>query len=147
MPLAAIGLAVALSDPGWSQSTEEVRAIYTAAGLKMVGGAWHDGCDNPVTPKIDVLRLGGPVGDAIALEVSDAACFGSTGSHITILMREGSGLRPIFSDLAGGIQVIETRHGGVADIEIGVPGMQIPVFRWNGQQYEFWQSRKDPNWN
>ena len=38
--------------------------------------------------------------------------------------------------------VLPGRHLGVSDIELGVPGQGVPIWRWNGRAYEFWKQAR-----
>ena len=90
-------------------------------------------CGTAVKPSLRTVSLGGSVGDATVVQIEDIGCYGSAGSLIVILKSEGGQLRPIFENSAGEFRVLPGRHLGVSDIEIGGPGLAVPIWRWNGR--------------
>jgi hypothetical protein len=75
------------------------------------------------------------------LKIDDVSCYGNAGSRIVLFRRAGSHLQVIFDNNAGDITVLKTSHMGVFDLELDVPGMNIPIWKWNGRKYGFWRRR------
>lgn len=114
--------------------------ILGAAGLKLRGRQVLDGCDTPVQPVLSTLQLGGVVGNATLVSSEDSLCFGAAGAQLTVLRRTGDGWTQVFSNSGATVQVRPTRHGGVADIAITGPGMDVGIQRWDGARFVFWRT-------
>lgn len=133
--LPLLGAALFSAHCAFADMETDKEIIYKAAGLKHSGDDLHNECDNPVTPKLAPLKLGGAVGEAVVVHVEDSACYSNTGKRITILKHEAGNYRPIFSNLANGIEPLKGGAFGVYDIRLDVPGSSTPVWRWNGNKY------------
>jgi hypothetical protein len=137
----AAAVATIIASQAFAASPSDAEDAYAVAGLKRVGPRLINECGRAVTPSIRTISLGGSVGNATVLQIEDAICYGSTGSRLIILKSEGGQLRPIFDNNAGGFRVLSSRHLGVSDIELDVPG-GVPIWRWNGRAYEFWKQTR-----
>jgi hypothetical protein len=134
----AVAVAAIISPQAFAASSSDAQAAFAAAGLKRVGTKLVNECGTAVTPSLRTVNLGGSIGNATVLQIEDIRCYGAAGSQIIILKSEGGQLQPIFNNNAGGFRVLSSRHLGVSDIELGVPG-GVPIWRWNGTAYEFWK--------
>jgi hypothetical protein len=132
--------AIGGASSAWCFSPSQTAAAYAAAGLKHKAGKLVDECDEAVKPTMETVKLGGKVGDAIMLQIEDASCYGMVGVRLVLLRVQGSRLTPIFDTTSSGVTVLKSSHLGVADIKPHVPGMKIPIWRWNGKKYEYWKS-------
>lgn len=139
------GIAVAattiIASQAFATSPSDAEAAYKAAELKRVGPKLVDECGTAVTPSLRTVSLGGSVGNATVLKVDDIRCYGSAGSRLIILKSEDGQPRLIFDNNAAGFQALSSRHLGVSDIELDVPG-GVPIWRWNGKEYEFWKQAR-----
>jgi hypothetical protein len=138
----AVAAATIIGPQAFAASPSDAEAAYAVAGLKRVGPRLINECGTAVKPSLRTVSLGGSVGDATVLQIEDIRCYGSAGSQIIILKAEGGQLRSIFANNAGGFRVLPGRHLGVSDIELGVPGLAVPIWRWNGRAYEFWKQAR-----
>jgi hypothetical protein len=132
--------AICAASSAWCFSPSQTAAAYAAAGLKHKSGKLFDECDTAVKPTMETVKLGGEVGDAIMLQIEDPSCYGMVAVRLVLLRVEGDRLTPIFDNNSSGVTVLKSSHLGVADIELHVPGMKIPIWRWNGKQYHYWKS-------
>src|SRR5690349_10459592 len=125
-----VAAATTIGSEAFAASLSNAELAYAAAGLKRAGSGLIDECGRAVTPNLRTVSLGGSVGNATVLQIDDAICYGSAGSRLIIFKSKGGQLQPIFDNSAGGIRVLSSRHLGVSDIELGVPGKNVPVWRW-----------------
>ena len=139
--IGAVILSAAVAIPAFAFTKTEREGAYAAAGLKKRdGGKYVDGCDREVTPDLHPVKLDAHGGEAAMLKIDDGVCYGNTGSQIMLFRKEGNRFHTIFDNIAGGVTILRSSHMGMFDIELGVPGMDIPIWKWNGQNYEFWKS-------
>lgn len=132
--------AAIIASQAFAAAPSDAEVAYRAAELKHVGPKLVNECGTTVTPSLRTVNLGGSVGNVTVLKVDDIRCYGNAGSRLIILKSEGGQARPIFDNNAAGFQVLSSRHLGVSDIELDVPG--VPIWRWNGKEYEFWKQTR-----
>ena len=72
---------------------------------------------------------------------------GSTGSSIAMFVKDAKGS---YTDQLGfpgtAPDVLATANLGYPDLLIGGPGMEFPVWRWNGKEYTFNRNVKDADY-
>ncbi len=51
---------------------------------------------------------------------------------------------PIINEKASEIDVLKSNHNGVADLKLVVVAKKIPIWKWNGKEYEFWKNEGEP---
>ena len=85
--------------------------------------------------RAEVTDLNGDGQPEVWITEGSTYCYGNTGTAFVLLTRDGSGWRKLLDEV--GMQVIlDTRHGGWPDIEVGGPGFEpFPVYRWDGKRY------------
>ncbi len=142
----AAALLLATAPVGAALSAADQAAVFKAAGFKKAADGRYIRCEEETptasyTPgairEADVNGDGQP--EAFVTEGS-MFCYGSPHTFFG-LMAEGAGGWTMLLDDVGEPVVLETRHGGWADIEVGGPGFDaMPVWQWNGKAYE----RKSP---
>jgi hypothetical protein len=116
-------------------SATELKAVYKAAGLKVRGGKLVDDCDQPAQPETEVIDLNGDGRPEIFVMVN-SSCYGMAGGQLTLLIKNKQGRwKSNLGFPAGGYKLMSTKSKGYPDIEIGLPGLCAPVWRWNGIQY------------
>ena len=132
-----IALLVALVSPTATERT----AIFKAAGFRRVGPHWKTDCDysgkasyGPGAIKAfgDLNGDGRP--EAIVTEGS-TYCYGMTGMGFTVLTKSPRGPWTKLYQSPGMPHILKTRANGWPEIEVGVPGMCIPILRWTGKAY------------
>ncbi len=127
-------------------SDADRRAIYGQLGLK-VGPDGNTlefadpGCP-PLQPgggdiQINTEDLNGDQIPEVFVSLGSTCMFGSAGTGIFLLTRDGAGHWKSHNLGAGVYVVQEAHHQGYADVMIGGPGFCQPVLRWDGSTYVF----------
>lgn len=121
---------------------DEQSVIYTAAGFTREADGRYVRCrEDPPTMsyqpgRIEYADLNGDGRDEAFVRESSLFCYGNTAEFFVLLTRGEDGWRTLLED-TGIPVVLETRHQGWPDIEVGGPGFgSFPVYRWNGNGYE-----------
>jgi hypothetical protein len=126
-------------------SDADRQAIYGQLGLKVGPDGKtlafaDDGCP-PLQPggdvQINTEDLNGDQRPEVFVSLGSACMFGSAGTGVYLLTRDGAGHWKLHNLGAGVYAVQETRHQGYADVMIGGPGFCQPVLRWDGSTYVF----------
>jgi hypothetical protein len=95
-------------------------------------------CGEAVAPDVYPVDMGGDVGRAILVVMkggrTTTACYGDTGMKFFLLRQDGENYEIIASD-HGHFAPMETEHEGVKDFAVGGPGMEFPVYEWNGKTF------------
>lgn len=124
-----------------SQSDMEI--IYKLISLeKRQDGYIAQECENekvdPIVEMVDLNRDG--VNEVFVLVNSNTGCYGFAGGNLILLVKDKKGqYNKNFDFSAGGYKILKTRNKGFPDIEIGGPGFCFPVWRWNGDKYEYYK--------
>jgi hypothetical protein len=151
--IAALALAVAAcSPPGAASSDAEVSApssgplseadraaILGALNLSpSASGEIVNECGDNVTPTIAPAELGGAVGTAQLVAIpggpSAFTCYGD-GPDLHLMMRDGAGWREIYAARGRMLIIMPSVTNGVHDLADGGPGLQFPLWQWNGSAY------------
>jgi len=73
---------------------------------------------------------------------------GMTGSSIVVFIADKNGSYKINLGFPGTLpDVLATANAGYPDLLIGGPGMEFPVWRWNGKEYDYFKEVKDADYN
>lgn len=124
-------------------SQSEMATIYQLVGLeKRDDGYITMECENekvdPIVEIIDLNRDG--VNEIFVLVNSNTGCYGFAGGNLVLLVKDKKGqYNKNFNFSAGGYKILKTINKGFPDIEIGGPGFCFPVWRWNGDKYEYFK--------
>ncbi len=139
--LALVGLALGATPATAALSAADQEAVFKAAGFTRSTDGRYIRCeeDPPTmsyTPgaieEVDVNGDGQP--EAIVTEGS-IFCYGSPHTFFGLVAKGPGGWKMLLDDVGSAV-VLETRHGGWADIEVGGLGFgAMPVWRWNGSAY------------
>ncbi len=142
----AVGLLMANAPAGAALSAADAAAVFKAAGFTKAADGRYIRCveETPTasyTPgaieEVDVNGDGLP--EAFVTEGS-MFCYGSPHTFFGLVAKRAGGWTMLLDDVGTPV-VLETRHGGWADVEVGGPGFgAMPVWQWNGQAYQ----RKTP---
>lgn len=140
--MVAFALLLANAPVGAALSAADQTAVFKAAGFKKAADGRYIRCEEETptasyTPgaiqEADVNGDGQP--EAIVTEGS-MFCYGSPHTFFGLVAKGPGGWHMLLDDVGEPV-VLETRHGGWADIEVGGPGFDtMPVWRWNGKAYE-----------
>jgi hypothetical protein len=69
---------------------------------------------------------------------------GNTGSSVALFIKNASGVYEMNFGFPGMLpDVLTTANKGYPDVVIGGPGIEFPVFRWNGKAYDNYKIIKD----
>lgn len=144
--LGAAVLLLATAPVGAALSAADQGAVFTAAGFTRAADGRYIRCEEETptasyTPgaieEVDVNGDGQP--EAFVTE-SSMFCYGSPHTFFGLVARRAGRWTMLLDDVGMPV-VLETRHAGWADIEVGGPGFgAMPVWQWNGAAYE----RKTP---
>jgi hypothetical protein len=73
---------------------------------------------------------------------------GMAGSSIIVFIADKGGMYKINLGFPGMLpDILATANLGYNDLLIGGPGMEFPVWRWNGKEYVFLRSVKDADYD
>ena len=72
---------------------------------------------------------------------------GNTGSSVSLFIKNSAGAYTLNLGFPGTIpDALTTSNGGYPDLLIGGPGMEYPVYRWNGKEYAYYKDVKDADY-
>ena len=135
------GFAPAVPATGADVDPESLAAAFAAAGFERDEAGRYIRCqEDPPTMsyqpgRAEVVDLNGDGQPEIWITEGSVFCYGNTGSAFVLLTRDSNGWRKLM-DETGMPLVLDARHAGWPDIEVGGPGFgKFPVFRWDGQGY------------
>jgi hypothetical protein len=125
----------------------DTAAILAAMNLTPnARGEVENECGEFITPKIEAVELGGPVGTAALLAMSGgpntASCYGD-GPGLTLFRRDGAAWSMIYSSRGAMLVVLPGSTNGARDLVEGGPGFEHPLYQWNGAEYAFVRSIAD----
>lgn len=143
--LAVVACGQAANAPAEAQPTALTDAD-TAAILAAMNaapnarGEVENECGEFITPKIEPVELGGPVGTAALLVMSGGpntiSCYGD-GPGLTLFRRDGAAWSTIYSSRGAFLVVLPGSTNGARDLAEGGPGFEHPLYQWNGTEYAF----------
>ena len=72
---------------------------------------------------------------------------GNTGSSIALYIQNAAGVYTLNLGFPGTVpEALATLSKGYPDLLVGGPGMEFPVFRWNGKEYDNYRIVKDADY-
>ncbi len=137
-----VTLLLAAANAAAGLPADEQAAVFKAAGFERGADGRYIRCQEETptasyTPgAIEEVDVNGD-GQAEALVTEGSMfCYGSPHTFFGLVAKGAGGWKLLLDDV--GIPVVlETRHGGWADIEVGGPGFgKFPVWQWNGSAYQ-----------
>ena len=133
----ALGLALALPARAASPDADaKVVAEATGGRFKALRGQYFDrDCNQILGYDAEVTDLNGDGQPEAFVTVQGACMGGMAGAHVDLFIKDKAGRWHSQFGFPGMHTVLETRHLGYPDIEIGGPGNCFPVWRWNGRAY------------
>jgi hypothetical protein len=119
----------------------EQAAVFKAAGFEKGRGGQYVRCreETPTTSyipgRIEVADLNGDGKPEAWVKESSTSCYGMTGEYFVLLTKGSGGWRKLLDGI-GVPDLLDTKHKGWPDIEVGgaVFG-KFPAYRWNGKSY------------
>jgi hypothetical protein len=120
-------------------SPQDRAAIFEAAGFKPMGANWTRCEEEPRTASyspgaIELEDLDGDGKPEAWVRESSTFCYGAAGEHFALLRRDATGWHVVLES-DGMFLVRDAQHAGWPDIEVGGPGFDSVVYRWNGKAY------------
>lgn len=115
-------------------------AIFKAAGFKAKGGK-QVRCEDDVTQSysagsIEMEDLNGDGRAEAWVKEGSLFCYGNTAEAFVLLTKGANGAWTSILDEVGVALLLDTKHKGWRDIEVGGPGMgPFPVYRYDGKKY------------
>ena len=137
--LAFLCCVAAAETPAQPNATESA-AIFKAAGFKVKGGK-QVRCEDDVTQSyspgsIEMEDINGDGSAEAWVKEGSLFCYGNTAEAFVLLTKSAKGAWTIILDEVGVALVLNTKHKGWSDIEVGGPGMgPFPKFHFNGKTY------------
>jgi hypothetical protein len=125
--------------PGMTK--DDLAAAFTTAGFTQAAdGRWIRCQEDPPTlsymaGQAEVIDLNGDGSPEVWISEGSTFCYGNTGNAVVLLTRAGNSWRKLLDEV-GMQMVLETKHDGWPDIEIGGPGFEpFSVYQWDGIDY------------
>lgn len=140
---AFLALSVAVP-PAFAFSDDEAAALSEMGFHKQGADYVDEACSQPVQAQFSSVDIGGEFGEVMQV-IAGGPCFGAAGAMTALVDFVGGKANVVFSDLCYGVTVLPEANAGVHDIQLGVPGFEYPVMRWDGKAYAFSRTVKDPN--
>lgn len=98
----------------------------------------------PVNVKILPTDINKDDKEEIFVGVESSALYGNVGQNFSLYIKNSGGVYQSHTEIGGGIPIILiTKNLGYPDILIGGPGMEFPVYRWDGKKYLLNRKMKD----
>lgn len=120
-------------------SSAELKQLYMAVGLKEHAGQYLDSCEQPVKPESEIVDLNGDRVPEVFIWVG-GSCYGAAGGELSLFVKNKQRRwEQNFGFPAGGYKLLKTKSLGYPDIELGGPGICLPIWRWNGTAYALYQ--------
>ncbi len=127
----------------------EKNEIYTALGFmltkdktKFVDKTDKDN-DFPYDVSVYPTDLNKDGKEEIFVLLGNSALFGMAGATTDLFIKDATG-KYILNSLDGMLPLaLTTANLGYPDLLPGVPGMELPEWRWNGKQYKFYKNIPD----
>lgn len=108
----------------------------TAGKLKATAGrVFDESCGTEVDYQAEVIDLNGDGKPEVFTRLL-GGCFGMAGVQMDLLVQDKDGQWKSQFGFPGDYTVLETKHLGYPDIEIGGPGACFPIWRWSGTAYD-----------
>jgi hypothetical protein len=98
----------------------------------------------PVEVSVYPTDMNGDGKEEIFIVMYSPAMYGNVGTDFLLFIKNSAGAFVKQTDIGGGIPTILTaKSGGYNDILVGLPGMEFPVYKWNGTKYIRYKTIKD----
>ncbi len=141
-PTEAEAQTAAAAAAGAAITDADKAAVLRAIGLTAANaqGRVMNECGELSTPQYAVAPLGGGAGNGILFAMgggpNTATCYGD-GQLLHLFVRDGSGLREVYSARGRMFVLMTSTTRGVRDIADGGPGFSFPLWTWNGTTYVY----------
>jgi len=75
--------------------------------------------------------------------LENSGYFGQAGAQVRLYIKDASGKYQVVLDDTGIPGILATMAGGYPELQIGGPGFEQPIYRFNGKMYTFYKKIKD----
>jgi hypothetical protein len=134
-------------------TTDEKNEIATRLGFILSGNkdqpfaADKDSKDYPFTATVLPTDMNKDGKEEVFISFGNDYTSGSTGSSIALFIKDAKGVYANQLGFPGMVpDALATTSQGYADLLIGGPGFEYPVWRWNGKAYVFSRNVKDADY-
>ncbi|MGL6113229.1 MAG: hypothetical protein ACRC2B_24315, partial [Rubrivivax sp.] len=111
----------------------EAAQLYAAAGFAIANDRPANRCAQPARPTASFVDINADKRpEALFVDV-DAKCYAPSGRYFAVLVKTGSGWRPVISG-TGAVQSLPTRTAGWLDMRV-TDGACARDFRYDGRSY------------
>jgi len=132
----------------------EKNVIATKLGFVLSGNneqpfaSDKDSKDYPFTAMVYPTDMNKDGKEEIFILFGNTFTSGNTGSSISLFIKDAKGIYTDQLGFPGTLpDVLATANLGYPDLLIGGPGMEYPVWRWNGKAYAFSKNVKDADYS
>ncbi len=99
--------------------------------------------DYPYTARVWTTDMNKDGIEEVFLQFGNTFTSGNTGANIVLFIKDKTGDYKTNLGFPGvEPDLLKTVHLGYPDILIGGPGFNLPIWRWNGKEYEFYKTQK-----
>jgi hypothetical protein len=116
---------------------------FKAGGYLLTESKWHSDCNEPTKANYDpaaitsVRDLNGDSLPEVVIQEACTSCYGHTGVGFTIVSKQSNNTWKKIVSATGMPTFLKTNGvSGWPDIEFGITGFCLPVWRWDGERYE-----------
>jgi len=134
-PAKAPAAASAAAKPDPAAAAKTVAEATAGRLTALAGKVFDEACGSEVDYQADAIDLNGD-GQPEVFTQLQSGCYGMAGVQLDLLIKGKDGKWKSQFGFPGMYTVLETRHLGWPDIEIGGPGDCFPIWRWSGAQYD-----------
>lgn len=106
-----------------------------------------DSREYPFTATVLPLDLNKDGKEEIFILFGNGFTSGNTGSSVVLFIKNATGVYEMNFGFPGVMpDILTSSSKGFPDILVGGPGMEYPVFRWNGKLYDNYRTVKDSDY-
>ena len=103
-----------------------------------------ENCD-PEEPMVELLNLNADSKMEVVVLYGGTCLAGNTATGFLLYTVNSSGKYYRCMDEVGILSPLKTRTNGFYDIELGGPGFEFPIYKWNGTKYLEKGTKKYPH--
>lgn len=125
---------IVFSDSKVTLSAAEKESMIKQAGI-MSDGTVLLQSEAPVTAEVRGMDLNSD-GKPEVLMILSSPMYGAAGSNVQLFVKDANGqYKSNLGFPAGDVKPLATKTQGFQDLQIGGPGFDCPIWKWNGKEY------------